>query len=54
MPSHYHSGTAWRMPYHEQPDHKQFRTYIYAFTWEDPEEDLRHGPHFRCLSLGYH
>ncbi|KAJ7042017.1 hypothetical protein C8F04DRAFT_1078032 [Mycena alexandri] len=38
----YHVGTPWRMPYYEQPIHKQFRTYIYAFTWEDPEEDMRH------------
>ncbi|KAJ7491042.1 hypothetical protein FB451DRAFT_1349411 [Mycena latifolia] len=39
---HYHIGTPWRMPYYEHPIHKQFRTYIYAFTWEDPEEDMRH------------
>ncbi|KAJ7932696.1 hypothetical protein B0H13DRAFT_1593011, partial [Mycena leptocephala] len=32
----------WRMPYYEYPEQKQFRTYIYAFTWEDPEEDMRH------------
>ncbi|KAJ6546781.1 hypothetical protein B0H19DRAFT_1162471, partial [Mycena capillaripes] len=39
---HYHVGTPWRMPYYEHPIHKEFRTYIYAFTWEDPEEDMRH------------
>ncbi|KAJ6606167.1 hypothetical protein DFH09DRAFT_1119498 [Mycena vulgaris] len=39
---HYHVGTAWRVPYREEPIHKQFRTYIYAFTWEDPEVDMRH------------
>ncbi|KAJ7144971.1 hypothetical protein C8R43DRAFT_561171 [Mycena crocata] len=32
----------WRMPYLEDAIHKQFRTYIYSFTWEDPEEDMRH------------
>ncbi|KAJ7191766.1 hypothetical protein GGX14DRAFT_480925, partial [Mycena pura] len=36
------STQPWRMPYYEHPIHKQFRTYIYAFTWEDPEEDMRH------------
>ncbi|KAJ7494387.1 hypothetical protein B0H11DRAFT_2156166 [Mycena galericulata] len=39
---HYHVGTPWRMPYYEHPMHEQFRTYIYSFTWEDPEEDMRH------------
>ncbi|KAG6813636.1 hypothetical protein H0H92_008872 [Tricholoma furcatifolium] len=30
----------WRLPYYEQPVHKEFRTYIYSFTWEDPFEDM--------------
>ncbi|KAJ6457067.1 hypothetical protein C8R47DRAFT_995934, partial [Mycena vitilis] len=38
----YHLGTSWRMAYYETPKQTQFRTYIYAFTWEDPEEDMRH------------
>ncbi|KAG6862216.1 hypothetical protein C0995_002146 [Termitomyces sp. Mi166 len=32
----------WRLPYYEQPIHKEFRTYIYSFTWEDPFEDMKH------------
>ena len=32
----------WRLPYYEQKIHKEFRSFIYAFTWEDPEEDMRH------------
>lgn len=23
----------WRLPYYEQPVHKEFRTFIYSFTW---------------------
>ena len=32
----------WRLPYFESSGHAEFRTFIYSFTWEDPEEDLRH------------
>ncbi|KAF5385883.1 hypothetical protein D9615_002476 [Tricholomella constricta] len=32
----------WRLPYYEQPVHKEFRTFIYSFTWEDPFEDMRY------------
>ncbi|KAF9233272.1 hypothetical protein BU15DRAFT_90430 [Melanogaster broomeanus] len=32
----------WRLPYYEQLVHKEFRTFIYSFTWEDPFEDMRH------------
>ncbi|KAJ7778787.1 hypothetical protein DFH07DRAFT_936438 [Mycena maculata] len=39
---YYHVGTPWRMPYYDNQVHEQFRTYIYSFTWEDPEEDMRH------------
>ncbi|KAK7035926.1 hypothetical protein R3P38DRAFT_2909750 [Favolaschia claudopus] len=39
---HYHVGIPWRKPYAESPSHKQFCTYIYAFSWGDPEEDMRH------------
>ncbi|KAG8215856.1 hypothetical protein J3R82DRAFT_7811 [Butyriboletus roseoflavus] len=30
---HYHVGNPWRLPYYEQPVHKEFRTFIYSFTW---------------------
>ncbi|KAG9096578.1 hypothetical protein FRC06_008518 [Ceratobasidium sp. 370] len=39
---HYHSQTPWRLPYYTHAVHKEFRTFIYAFTWEDPMEDMRH------------
>ncbi|KAG8708678.1 hypothetical protein FRC09_001099 [Ceratobasidium sp. 395] len=39
---HYHSQTPWRLPYYTYAVHKEFRTFIYAFTWEDPMEDMRH------------
>lgn len=33
----------WRLPYDPSlPCHTQFRSYIYAFTWEDPRVDLEH------------
>ncbi|CAG8634097.1 4742_t:CDS:2, partial [Scutellospora calospora] len=32
----------WRQPYNPTlPRHTQFDTYIYAFTWEDPREDMK-------------
>ncbi|KZT42398.1 hypothetical protein SISSUDRAFT_1058490 [Sistotremastrum suecicum HHB10207 ss-3] len=37
---HYQVQHFWRMPYYESPAHKQFRTFIYSFTWEDPVEDM--------------
>ncbi|KAJ7497210.1 hypothetical protein FB451DRAFT_1458187 [Mycena latifolia] len=39
---HYHINSSWRLPYYEHPVHKEFRTFIYSFTWEDPYEDMRH------------
>ncbi|KIK86599.1 hypothetical protein PAXRUDRAFT_831896 [Paxillus rubicundulus Ve08.2h10] len=39
---HYQLGKPWRLPYYEQLVHKEFRTFIYSFTWEDPFEDMRH------------
>ncbi|EGN99748.1 hypothetical protein SERLA73DRAFT_121865 [Serpula lacrymans var. lacrymans S7.3] len=39
---HYQVGKPWRLPYYEQPVHKDFRTFIYSFTWEDPVVDLKH------------
>ncbi|KAI9302372.1 hypothetical protein BJ944DRAFT_167417 [Cunninghamella echinulata] len=33
----------WRLDYNpELPCHTQFRSYIYAFTWEDPRVDLQY------------
>ncbi|KDQ55857.1 hypothetical protein JAAARDRAFT_195669 [Jaapia argillacea MUCL 33604] len=39
---HYQVKNPWRLPYYEQPVHKEFRTFIYSFTWEDPVEDMKH------------
>ncbi|KAJ7733754.1 hypothetical protein DFH07DRAFT_132329 [Mycena maculata] len=39
---HYHVNSFWRLPYYEHPVHKEFRTFIYSFTWEDPFEDMKH------------
>lgn len=30
---HYHLSSPWRLPYYESPVHKEFRSFIYAFTW---------------------
>lgn len=39
---HYQLKHPYRLPYYQSPVHKEFRTFIYSFTWEDPEEDMRH------------
>nr|GAT57621.1 predicted protein [Mycena chlorophos] len=39
---HYHTSSYWRLPFYAQPVHKEFRTFIYSFTWEDPFEDMKH------------
>ncbi|KAJ7783043.1 hypothetical protein B0H16DRAFT_1658444 [Mycena metata] len=39
---HYHISRSWRLPYYDHPVHKEFRTFIYSFTWEDPFEDMKH------------
>ncbi|KAI3619807.1 betaine lipid [Moniliophthora roreri] len=39
---HYHINSPWRLPYYESPMHKEFRTFIYSFTWEDPAVDMMH------------
>ncbi|KAG1745018.1 uncharacterized protein EDB91DRAFT_1271475 [Suillus paluster] len=39
---HYQLGKPWRLPYYEQAVHKEFRTFIYSFTWEDPEVDMKY------------
>lgn len=39
---HYAIRKPWRLPYYDHPVHKEFRTFIYSFTWEDPMEDMRH------------
>ncbi|KAF9220624.1 hypothetical protein BS17DRAFT_759265 [Gyrodon lividus] len=51
---HYQVGKPWRLPYYEQLVHKEFRTFIYSFTWEDPFEDMRHlelGPNDSMLVI---
>ncbi|KAJ7188360.1 hypothetical protein C8R46DRAFT_1157429 [Mycena filopes] len=39
---HYSTNRSWRLPYYDHPVHKEFRTFIYSFTWEDPFEDMKH------------
>ncbi|KAF9071138.1 S-adenosyl-L-methionine-dependent methyltransferase [Rhodocollybia butyracea] len=39
---HYQVNKPWRLPYYEHPVHKEFRTFIYSFTWEDPYVDVKH------------
>lgn len=39
---HYQVNKPWRLPYYEHPAHKEFRTFIYSFTWEDPFEDMKY------------
>ncbi|CAG8691543.1 27269_t:CDS:2 [Gigaspora margarita] len=36
------NSSVWRQPYNPAlPRHTQFNSYIYAFTWEDPREDMK-------------
>ncbi|KAG2235798.1 hypothetical protein INT48_001024 [Thamnidium elegans] len=38
-----HQNKQWRLDYQPNlPCHTQFRSYIYAFTWEDPRVDLQY------------
>ncbi|TFK44649.1 hypothetical protein BDQ12DRAFT_593303 [Crucibulum laeve] len=39
---HYQIEKPWRLPYYEQQVHKEFRTFIYSFTWEDPFVDMEY------------
>ncbi|TFK53663.1 S-adenosyl-L-methionine-dependent methyltransferase [Heliocybe sulcata] len=39
---HYQIKMPWRLPYYESPVHKEFRTFMYSFTWEDPVEDMKY------------
>ncbi|THU83333.1 hypothetical protein K435DRAFT_765909 [Dendrothele bispora CBS 962.96] len=32
----------WRIPYIDTPAQKEFNTFIYGFTWEDPEVDVKY------------
>uniref|UniRef100_A0A0K3CN82 Betaine lipid synthase n=1 Tax=Rhodotorula toruloides TaxID=5286 RepID=A0A0K3CN82_RHOTO len=32
----------WRVPYIDDPVHHEFRTFTYAFAWEDPRVDMEH------------
>lgn len=41
--SAFHYGSVHRrVPYVDIPAHKEFRTWIYGFTWEDPAVDMQH------------
>ncbi|KAJ3713291.1 hypothetical protein C8R42DRAFT_698973 [Lentinula raphanica] len=39
---HYQVNKPWRLPYYEHAVHKEFRTFVYSFTWEDPYVDVQH------------
>ncbi|GAA5959377.1 hypothetical protein JCM21900_000709 [Sporobolomyces salmonicolor] len=41
--SAFHYGLKhYRVPYIADAQHRQFRTWIYSFTWEDPAVDMQH------------
>ncbi|SCV73196.1 BQ2448_7121 [Microbotryum intermedium] len=41
--SSFHYGKRqFRVPYLDSPVHREFRTWIYGFTWEDPAVDMEH------------
>ncbi|GAA6063494.1 hypothetical protein JCM10212_004453 [Sporobolomyces blumeae] len=41
--SAFHYGLKhYRVPYVAEKTHKEFRTWIYSFTWEDPAVDMEH------------
>ncbi|GAA6037709.1 hypothetical protein JCM8097_002300 [Rhodosporidiobolus ruineniae] len=41
--SAFHFGMVHRrVPYIDDPVHKEFRTWIYSFVWEDPRVDMEH------------
>lgn len=41
--SAFHYGSRqFRVPYLDLPVHKEFRTWIYGFTWEDPAVDMQY------------
>ncbi|KAI0338707.1 hypothetical protein BDW22DRAFT_1415383 [Trametopsis cervina] len=42
LSSFHYQRRHWRVPFLEQKAHGEFRTWIYGFTWEDPEVDMRH------------
>jgi betaine lipid synthase len=41
LSSFYYQRHNYRMPYFHGQDQKQFWSWIYAFTWEDPKDDMR-------------
>ncbi|KAK4048434.1 hypothetical protein OIV83_004780 [Microbotryomycetes sp. JL201] len=54
--SSFHYGRRhFRVPYLDSPVHKEFRTWVYGFTWEDPAVDMQHlnltsEDHMLCIS----
>lgn len=41
LSSFYYQKHNYRMPYFHGKDQKQFWSWIYAFTWEDPKDDMK-------------
>ena len=37
----YYQKHNYRMPYIHGQDQRQFRSFIYGFTWEDPQDDMK-------------
>ncbi|GJE99974.1 related to Betaine lipid synthase [Phanerochaete sordida] len=42
LSSFHYQARFWRLPFLEQKEHSEFRSWIYGFTWEDPEVDMKH------------
>jgi betaine lipid synthase len=42
LSSFHYQHRAYRVPFLEKPEHGAFRTWIYGFTWEDPQVDMMH------------
>lgn len=41
LSSFYYQKHNYRMPYYHGDEQKQFWSWIYAFTWEDPKDDMK-------------
>ncbi|KIP07889.1 hypothetical protein PHLGIDRAFT_510955 [Phlebiopsis gigantea 11061_1 CR5-6] len=42
LSSFHYQTRFWRLPFLEERAHGEFRSWIYGFTWEDPEVDMQH------------
>ncbi|KAI0699007.1 hypothetical protein BC835DRAFT_1268331, partial [Cytidiella melzeri] len=42
LSSFHYQTRSWRVPFLEKKEHGEFRSWIYGFTWEDPQVDMEH------------